>query len=559
MEPRNLTSRRSVIRCAIRSSRSPAAIGLVVASLVIGAVASAGDEIDSFEITKRSRVETSPGSGRFHVVFKRETLKGKQTAVIVCDMWDAHHCLNAVRRVKEMAPRMNRFLHTARDRGALVIHAPSSCMKPYEGHPGRERAKRAPRAKNLPEDIGSWCHRIPAEEKGKYPIDQSDGGEDDDPEEHRRWHEELSAKGLNPRAPWTRQIDMLDIRDEDVISDSGVEIWNVLEERDISNVFLVGVHTNMCVLGRPFGLRQMAKNGKNVVLVRDQTDTMYNPARWPYVSHFTGTDLIVEHIEKYVCPTVTSDQVLGGRPFRFSKDDRPHIAFVIAEDEYETQETLPAFARDHLGGHFRTSFIFGSDTRRNDIPGLEALDDADILFLSVRRRALPEKQLARIRRFVDSGKPLVALRTSSHAFALRGKPPQAEHALWPEFDSEVLGGSYHGHHGSKKNTFARVLPDAAGHPIVASISPNEHRVSSSLYKTSPVAKDATLLMMGRVEGSDRPEPVAWTRTRRGGRVFYTSLGHRGDFEQEWFRRLLWNALFWAVDRDAPALTTARAE
>ena len=76
------------------------------------------------------------------------------------------------------------------------------------------------------------------------------------------------------------------------------------------------------MLGRPFGLRQLAKNGKNVVLMRDLTDTMYNPARWPYVSHFRGTDLIIEHIEKYVCPTVTSDQVVGGQPFRFKGDVR---------------------------------------------------------------------------------------------------------------------------------------------------------------------------------------------------------------------------------------------
>jgi hypothetical protein len=63
----------------------------------------------------------------------------------------------------------------------------------------------------------------------------------------------------------------------------------------------------------------MARFGKNVVLVRDLTDTMYNPRAWPYVSHFRGTELIVQHIEKYVCPTITSDQLLGGKPFRFSE------------------------------------------------------------------------------------------------------------------------------------------------------------------------------------------------------------------------------------------------
>ena len=76
----------------------------------------------------------------------------------------------------------------------------------------------------------------------------------------------------------------------------------------------------MCVAGRPFGLRQMAKNGRRVVLMRDLTDSMYNPARWPNVSHFRGTALIVEHIEKFVCPTITSDQILGGKPFMFSTD-----------------------------------------------------------------------------------------------------------------------------------------------------------------------------------------------------------------------------------------------
>src|ERR1043165_838701 len=123
----------------------------------------------------------------------------------------------------------------------------------------------------------------------------------------------------------------------------------------------------MCVLGRPFGLRQMAKNGKRVVLLRDMTDTMYNPARWPYVSHFTGTDRVVEHIEKFVCPTITSDQVLGGRPLRFRHDTRPRLAIVIAEDEYKTEVTLPKFAREVLGRDFDVTLLFGSDTERNVI------------------------------------------------------------------------------------------------------------------------------------------------------------------------------------------------
>lgn len=242
-----------------------------------------------------------------------------RTAIIVCDMWDLHHCKNAVIREGEMAPRFNQVLEKARQEGVLIIHAPSSCMQPYEGTPARERAKSAPAAARLPDKIGEWCKQIPSEELAVYPLDQSDGGEDDDPAEHAKWAAELTAKGLNPRAPWTKQIDTLRIdQEKDAISDSGVEIWNLLEARRIDNVILMGVHTNMCVAGRPFGLRQMAKNGRHVVLMRDMTDTMYNPARWPFVSHTRGTELFIQHVERLICPTITSDQFIGGKPFAFS-------------------------------------------------------------------------------------------------------------------------------------------------------------------------------------------------------------------------------------------------
>jgi nicotinamidase-related amidase len=275
---------------------------------------------EALKLQLQSRVGTQPDAKEFKVVKKAEAWDAKQAAIIVCDMWDLHHCLNAVRREREMAPRMNALLEKARTQGVFVIHAPSGCMKFYEGHPARVRAQSAPKAANLPKDIGSWCKQIPAEEKAEYPIDQSDS-EDDDPEEHAKWAEELKAKGLNPRAPWTRQIDVIKIHDDvDAISDSGVEVWNLLEARGIKNVMLVGVHVNMCVSGRPFGLRQMAKNGKNVVLVRDMTDSMYNPKQRPFVDHYRGTALYIEHVEKYICPTITSDQILGGKPFRFSGD-----------------------------------------------------------------------------------------------------------------------------------------------------------------------------------------------------------------------------------------------
>src|SRR5688500_10474382 len=97
-------------------------------------------------VQKRSRVESTGG---FVLKEAAETWQPSQTAIIVCDMWDSHHCLNAVRRCVELAPRMNDVLTKARSQGVLIIHAPSGCMAAYENHAGRKVALSAPPAKNL--------------------------------------------------------------------------------------------------------------------------------------------------------------------------------------------------------------------------------------------------------------------------------------------------------------------------------------------------------------------------------------------------------------------------
>ena len=278
---------------------------------------------EELKFTARSRVIMPQKPDSFTTQEKPISWNPNKTAIIVCDVWDYHHCLNAVRRLEEFAPRMNDLVKHLRGKGVTVIHSPSDCMETYKDHPARKRAMEAPMAAKYPEKIKNWCSRIPAEEKGTYPIDQSDGGEDDDPKEHAEWAEKLKSLGRNPKLPWKAQSKLIEIiADNDFISDKGDEVWNILESRKIDNVILVGVHVNMCVLGRPFGLRQMARNGKNAILVRDMTDAMYNPDRWPYVDHLSGTDLIISHIEKYVCPTTTSDQFLGGKPFRYKNDKR---------------------------------------------------------------------------------------------------------------------------------------------------------------------------------------------------------------------------------------------
>lgn len=520
--------------------RYPAAAVLLLCAASIPSVRA------DFQLKLRSRVETAPESGRFHAVETQATWKADRTAIIVCDMWDLHHCLNATKRGAELAPRMDRLLKEARRQGALIIHAPSSCTAFYEGTPARERAKATPRSKNLPQDIGSWCRRIPSEDGGEYPIDQSDGGEDDDPEEHAAWAEKLAEMGRNPKAPWKRQTELITIDSEkDFISDSGEEIWSILETHGRNNVVLVGVHTNMCVLGRPFGLRQMARNGRNVVLCRDMTDTMYNPKMKPFVSHFTGTDFIVEHIEKWVCPTITSDQIIGGREFRFRNDTRPRLAVLIAEREYRTDESLTAFALKYLGRSFQVRFVFADAGERNTLPGVEsALSDADVLLVSVRRRVLPESQMKAIRSFVESGKPVAGIRTASHAFSLRGKPAPRGLQAWESWDAEIFGGNYSNHHGAGPDVKIAVADKAGEHPVLDGVEVTRLAGKGSLYVVSPLKKSATVLLTGTIPGQ-KSEPVAWiNETARGNRVFYTSLGHVGDFEQAAFNRLLSNALHW---------------
>lgn len=497
----------------------------------------------------RTQVETSPGSGRYHQLLKTARWDPSQTAVIVCDVWDTHHSRNAALRVEELAPRLDALLTDARRRGMTVIHSPSDCMDAYRGRPARSRAMDAPGSK-LPDDIRSWCSRIPAEERAVYPLDQSDGGADDDPKELVKFARQLKAMGRSPGTPWKSQNERITIDAErDYISDRGDEVWNVLQQRGIKNVLLTGVHTNMCVLGRPFGLRQMARNGMNVILVRDLTDTMYNPARWPYVSHFTGTDLIVSHIERFVCPTITSDQLLGGKPFRFRADKRPHAAIVIGEQEYETNQTLPRFALEALGRDFRVTLIHASDNERNDFPGLQALKAADVALFSVRRRTLPAAQLQIVREFVAAGKPVLGIRTASHAFCLRNKPAPEGLSDWPEFDAQVFGGSYTNHYG---NLLRATVQTAGGdHPILTGLDKQPFAQGGSLYKTAPLAAGAKLLLTGAVEGHPT-EPVAWTFERKdGGRSFYTSMGHRDDFDNPQFVRLLANALHWAAGIDPP--------
>jgi nicotinamidase-related amidase len=238
----------------------------------------------------------------------------KKTAIIVCDMWDRHWCKSAEARVGELAGPMNEMLKAARARGVFVIHAPSTCTAFYKDAPQRKRAQNAPFARapvplSTSERWGTAWNWPDGKREGVLPIDDSDMGCD------------CKVK-CEIRAPWTRQTAAIEIADGDAITDDGQETWNLLSERKIDNVILCGVHLNMCVLGRPFAIRQMVKLGKNVALIRDMTDTMYNPDHPPGVSHFEGTDRVVEHVERYWCPSFLSTDITGKPAFRFKADAR---------------------------------------------------------------------------------------------------------------------------------------------------------------------------------------------------------------------------------------------
>jgi nicotinamidase-related amidase len=211
-----------------------------------------------------------------------------------------------------MAPRMNDLIRELRQRGVLIVHCPSDTMKFYADHPGRKLAQAAPKV-DIEAQKRAHSSRAPKAEP-PLPIDDSDGGCDDQPQ------------CKHPPYPWTRQTDTIEIKDGDAVTDN-VEAYCLMRQRGITNVIVMGVHENMCILGRPFSIREMVKLGQNVVLVRDMTDTMYNPRRRPFVDHFTANDLVAWHIEKYWCPTITSDQVLGGQPFRFKADGKAPRAF----------------------------------------------------------------------------------------------------------------------------------------------------------------------------------------------------------------------------------------
>jgi uncharacterized protein len=238
----------------------------------------------------------------------------------------------------------------------------------------------------------------------------------------------------------------------------------------------------------------------------------------------------------------------------------PHVVFVTGDDEYRSEISMPMIAAILEKRHgLRTSVAYAKPTpqTKDHIEGLEALATADLMVMFLRYRALPDAQLNPILSYVKSGKPLVGFRTSTHAF---NYPAGSAHAdLNNGFGLDVWGQKWITHHGHTSTTTVALRPEAASHPILRGVTP--FAAKSWLYHVLPLDGPATLLLDGTAVNSEKAQkaeqfppvqPVAWTREHAGGRVFFTTLGHPGDFEQPSMRRLTVNGILWALGRDVPA-------
>ncbi len=208
------------------------------------------------------------------------------------------------------------------------------------------------------------------------------------------------------------------------------------------------------------------------------------------------------------------------------------VCLVSGALEYDSDASLGAL-QGYLEKRYSIRCSRAFRKADNDVPGLENLETCDVMVLFARRLTIQGEQLERVKKYCLAGKPLVGIRTASHAFQ-----------NWLELDKEVLGGNYQNHYPAGPPTIVNATETGKSHPILAGVRLT--RSAGSLYKNTGLAGDVAVLLTGSNPG--HTEPIAWTRAYRGGRIFYTSLGHQRDFEDENFLRLIANALYWTTQR-----------
>lgn len=246
-------------------------------------------------------------------------------------------------------------------------------------------------------------------------------------------------------------------------------------------------------------------------------------------------------------------------------EEKPLVVFVTGDHEYGGESTMPLLAaaleKDY---NMRTVVLksFPDQNAEENIPGLEALKDADLAIFFLRWRRLPAEQVKHIDDYLNSGRPVIGFRTSTHAFNY----PEG-HALrsWNAFGERAFGSppgwggqANHTHYGHESSTDVSVIEKEADHPILKGVDKNFH-VRSWLYKVLPdyPSKGATWLLMGKAVDPNTPDaienPVAWTWTSASGaKTFMTTMGHPEDFQQEAVQRVFINAVHWTLGKPVPA-------
>lgn len=250
-----------------------------------------------------------------------------------------------------------------------------------------------------------------------------------------------------------------------------------------------------------------------------------------------------------------------------------HIVLVSGDEEYRSEEALPQLGKILAKRHgFKCTVLFAIDPKTGDInpnvsniPGLEALKSADLMIIATRFRKLPDDQMVHIAEYIEAGKPIIGMRTATHAFnGMTGKFAKYNNGGAKDFEGgfgrQVLGEKWISHHGShgKESTRGILNKEQLDHPILRGLKDGEIWGPTDVYGANPL-KPATVLVYGQVltgmKATDEPVkgkknepmmPVAWTREYKGGRIFTTTMGASQDLEAVGTRRMIVNAAFWCI-------------
>ena len=251
-----------------------------------------------------------------------------------------------------------------------------------------------------------------------------------------------------------------------------------------------------------------------------------------------------------------------------------HLVFIASDHEYRSEETLPALARILAKRHgFRCTVLFGVDANgvikpgQSNVPGMEALESADLMVVFTRFQNWPVEQMEHFVNYLNRGGPIVGLRTATHGFKIPGDSPFAKYSNGFQgadykdgFGRQGLGEKWAGHYGGNHRSSTRldIVPEKAGHPILRGVK--DMWAQCGGYNANPLQPSEVLAMAQPLQGMEpdaepdttrKPVPGAWIRSYEGdsgksGRVFTSTYGASNDIENEGYRRMLINACFWAV-------------